>query len=356
MKRGNIRAVVVLTSFLLLAAPLSAREKTDVLVMKNGDRLTCEVKGLEAGVLYVKLDYVEGTISVQWSKVARLESSRLFIVKTENGSVYTGRPSTTAAPGDQPAKIQVAETPDKKVVIDRSQIVAMGRTSEKFWQRFNGDISTGIIYSKGNQAAQYNLSSLVEYPRERWAAQASFDSSLSSSTGATASTRHQLNFGALRLLRWNNYFYSGVASFLQSSEQGIGLQTNFGGGIGRYLKNTNRAKISMLGGLAWQRTKYDEPTGALLTTQNVTAAMIAADVKVFKFKKTRLNLSATLIPAISEPGRVYFRTNGSYYVKLFSNLSWNFSFYGSWDNRPPGRLSGSDYGTSSGLGWTFGNR
>jgi len=37
-------------------------------------------------------------------------------------------------------------------------------------------------------------------------------------------------------------------------------------------------------------------------------------------------------------------------------LTWNVSFYGSWDNRPPPTFSGSDYGTSSGLGWTFGNR
>jgi hypothetical protein len=49
-------------------------------------------------------------------------------------------------------------------------------------------------------------------------------------------------------------------------------------------------------------------------------------------------------------------TNASYYIKLFSDLSWNFSFYGNWDNQPPPTLSGSDYGTSSGLSWTFGTR
>jgi hypothetical protein len=46
--------------------------------------------------------------------------------------------------------------------------------------------------------------------------------------------------------------------------------------------------------------------------------------------------------------------NAAYYVKLFSNLKWNVSFYGNWDNQPlPGFASG-DYGTSSGLSWTFG--
>jgi hypothetical protein len=60
---------------LLVAVPLFPREKTDVLAMKNGDRMTCEVKGLDSGVLYVSFDYIHGTTSVQWSKVAHLESN-----------------------------------------------------------------------------------------------------------------------------------------------------------------------------------------------------------------------------------------------------------------------------------------
>jgi hypothetical protein len=354
MKIAKIRAVV-LTYLLLIAAPLCAREKADVLVMKNGDRLTCEVIALDAGVLYIKLDYVDGTISVQWSKVARLESNRLLIVKTQSGLVYSGTISTTEASADEKPKIQVAEASQKKVEIDSSQIVTIDRTSEKFWQRFNGDISLGLIYSKGNQSTQYNLTSTFEYPRERWGAQVALNSTLSSSAGSDASTRNELTFSSHRLLRWNNYFYSGVASFLESSEQGISLQTNLGGGIGRYIKNTNRSRISMIGGLAWQRTRYNGPN-ATTGTQNVAAGVIGADVKVFKFKKTSLKMTATLFPAISEPGRVYFRTNESYYVKLFSNVSWNFTFYGNWDNRPPAGLPGSDYGSSSGLSWTFGNR
>ena len=45
----SIRAII-LSSFLFLAAPLFARDKTDLMVMKNGDRMTCEIKGLEGGV------------------------------------------------------------------------------------------------------------------------------------------------------------------------------------------------------------------------------------------------------------------------------------------------------------------
>ena len=82
--------------------------------MKNGDHLTGEIKGLSAGVLYMSIEYILGTSSVQRSKVARLESKQLFLVKTENGSVYTGTLSTTDTPVGRPLEITVAETSAKK--------------------------------------------------------------------------------------------------------------------------------------------------------------------------------------------------------------------------------------------------
>jgi hypothetical protein len=345
----NVR-VVLLISGLVLTTPLFARENTNVIVMKNGDRMTCQVKGLDEGVLYVSLDYVAQTISVQWSKVARLESNQLFIVKLGDGTVYRGTLKTAKTSAGQPVKIQI---PEKEVTIERSEIVGISETSEKFWQRFNGQLNFGVIYSKGNASTQYTFGSQAEYVRERWSAQASLNSTLSSSSGASASTRNLLDLNSNRLLPWNNYFYSGLGSFLQSSAQGITLQTTIGGGLGRYLKNTNQTKISVLGGLAWQSTSY-QPSIVPVGTQNLAAAVIAADVNLFRFNKTNLSVAASLFPGLSEPGRVRFNTNTTYYIKLISNLSWNLSFYGNWDNRPPAGFSGSDYGSSSGLTWTFG--
>jgi hypothetical protein len=111
----------------------------------------------------------------------------------------------------------------------------------------------------------------------------------------------------------------------------------------------------VLGGLGWQNVGYGQNT-VNQGSQNTAVGFVAGQVKVFKFKKTNLDLSASLLPAISNAGRVHFNTNAVYYVKLINDLSWNFSFYGSWDSRPPVTLPKSDYGTSSGLSWTFGNR
>ncbi|MGA8594519.1 MAG: DUF481 domain-containing protein, partial [Bryobacteraceae bacterium] len=172
-------------------------------------------------------------------------------------------------------------------------------------------------------------------------------------SGARTSTRNLLTLNAYRLLPWANYFYGGLGSFLQSSVQGIRLQTSLGAGIGRFLKDTNRTQIELMGGLAWQSTNYrqiDVPQ----PVQNVAAGLIAMEVNLFRFSKTKLNISAQLFPALSEPGRLHVNTNASYFVKLFGNVSWTTTFYGSWDTEPPPRFSTSDYGTTSGLSWSFG--
>jgi hypothetical protein len=350
----NVRATI-LCCVLLLSVPLLAREKSDVILMDNGDRFTGEIKGLDSGVLFVSFDYIDGTSSIQWSKVHHLESKQLFVVKTEDGTVYSGTLHTVESAAERPTHIEISESTERAQAVEQSQIVEVDQTADNFWQRFNGEINSGVMYSKGNQSTQYNLSSAVEYPRERWAAGANLSSSLASSTGDNASTRNSLAVNALRLLRWNNWYYSGLANFLQSSEQQIQLQSNLSGGIGRYLKNTNHAKISVLAGLAWQNTRYS-PSANSQDVQNIAAAVVATDVKFFQFDKTNLDIAATVFPALSEPGRVFVNTNITYYVKLYRRLTWNVSFYGNWDNQPPSHFSGSDYGTSSGIGWKFGNR
>jgi hypothetical protein len=347
----KIKATLLLFS-LFVAAPLWGRKSIDVIVMKNGDHFTCEIKRLQEGVLYTSLDYVDGTISVEWSKVARVESSQLFLVHTQGGSVYTGSLKTPQTPADEPVKIEIVEVPAKELVLPQSEIVRMEQISENFWQRFSISINSGTIFSKANKNTQYNFGSQVRYRRERWSAEANFTSALSSSQGATTSTRNQLSLQGEHLLRWDNWFYSGVGSFLQSTQQAIRLQTTTGGGIGRYLKNTDRARISLSGGLAWQGTNY-EASLSQRGTESVVAGIIVGDVRVFMFKKTNLDVKANLLPALSQQGRVHFNTNVTYAIQIIRNLWWNFQFYGNWDNRPPANFSGSDYGASSGITWTF---
>jgi len=146
----KIRGIVCCV--LLCAASLLARDSTDVIVMKNGDHLTGEIKGMAQGVLYISMNYILGTSQVQWSKVDHIESKQLFLVKTDAGNVYTGSLSTAEAAQGRPMTIEVVESSSKQTEVERPKIVEMDQTSERFWQRFNGAINSGITYTKGNQS------------------------------------------------------------------------------------------------------------------------------------------------------------------------------------------------------------
>jgi Protein of unknown function, DUF481 len=340
---------------LLSATPLHAGEKTDILYMRNGDRLTCEIKTLEGGSLQVSLDYVDGTISIDWLEIERLDSKRLFIVKLEDGSVYTGTLSIAEAKPGAPAKLQISSGPGSFVLIDKEAIVQMGETSNDFWQRFAVDIAAGIIFAKANSQTQYNLSASVTYPRPRWSAALLANSSLSTTEGTAASTRNQLDLSAYHLLPPRNWFYGVQGALLQSTEQGVDLRSSIGGGVGRYFKNSETVSLSFTGGLAYQNTQYS-PTAQPEGPADVLTALLAGNLSVVSFKKTNLTITVNALPALSQPGRLFLNTNGAFFLKLFSNLTFNVSFYGSWDTEPPANYSGSDYGFSSGLGWTFGSQ
>jgi len=276
----------------------------------------------------------------------------LFLVRTEDGSVYTGALTSPKSSG-RPVTIQVSESDDTNLLLERSEVVRMEETSESFHQRLSGDFSLGSTYSKGNNATQYTLGSSLEYREERWGSEATFNSNLSANSGANTSTRNQVNLSAYRLMQRNNYFYSALGGFLQSSVQGIKLQTTLGGGVGRYFKNSNRVRLSVIGGFVWQSADYTASV-APATHQQIYGGVIVTDLRVFLFKKTNLTAYTLLAPAFSDLGRVHFTANASYYLKLIGNLDCNFSFYGNWDTRPPNNLATSDYGYSSGFTYKFG--
>ena len=353
----NFRVRLVFTAFVALSAvqapELRAREKSDVIVMRNGDKITCEVKGLSSNTLYISVDYILNTISVDWTKVDHIESKQLFLVRTQAGMVYTGTLSTPKTPEGRPLELEVRETPEKKITLERAEVTNVLETSASFWQRWNGDFGSGFTYSKGNQSSQYNLNSELGYVAERWSAGASYASTLNSSTGATTSTRNQVNFNGRRMMRWNNWYYLGLVGLLQSSVQGIQLQETFAGGIGKNIINTGATLFTVYGGFAWQQINYQQMI-LPAQTQRVTTGLLGTQFKMFRFNKTTLDLTAYMLPALSDPGRVQFNVNSSYYVKLWGQLNWNFTFYGNWDTRPPPGFAHSDYGASSGLSISFG--
>ena len=69
----RVSAGLVVALF-LVAGLAHAADKTDVVTLVNGDRLTGEIKGLEQGKLSFKTD-ATGTITIEWDKIATLQTN-----------------------------------------------------------------------------------------------------------------------------------------------------------------------------------------------------------------------------------------------------------------------------------------
>ena len=338
---------------LCLAVSVSARTKTDVVVMTNGDRFTCEIKRLERGVLYASFKYADGTVLLEWSQVARVESTQLFIVHVQDGSIYEGTIRTSDTSPQQVVKLEVLEEAGKKDLLPQDKVVELAPTSESIFRRLSGNLDTGLIYTKGNDTAQYNAGGALRVRGEHWRVAGDFISTFSRSSGADAATRNQTRVWARRLIGGKRaWYYSGAAEFLQSSQQGINLQTIFGGGIGRFLKDSNSTRMAITADLAVQQTNY-ATADADENQPRTLAAMINWDLHLFRFKKTAFDVTMSVLPALNDAGRVYSYLNSAYSIQVINNLWFKLSFYGNWDTRPPKNFAGSDYGMSSSISYSF---
>ncbi len=338
---------------LFLPVVLTARPKIDTVVMTNGDRITCEVEKLERGVLYASLDYVDGVVSINWSKVARVESVQLFIVHTKDGSVYSGTIQSAGTAAQQPVKIEILETPHSSRILDRPQVVEMAQSTEKFWRRLSGNIDFGLLFTKGNDTTQYSVGADLRIRRKNWRVAADYTSTFSKASGSPSATRNQPRVWARRLVGGKRkWYYTAGAEFLQSSAQGINLQTSLGGGFGRFVKDTNSVRLAFTAGTALQHTKY-EPSSGVQSVPNAFAGMLNTDLHLFRFKRTAFDITASVLPAMTEAGRVRAYVNSGYKIQAVTNLWFKLSFYGNWDNRPPANFPGSDYGASSSISYSF---
>src|SRR5262245_1574571 len=86
-KTGAWALALVLAA--LLAAPAAAADKVDVVSLKNGDRITCEVTLLDRSVLSVSTDPL-GKVSVHWGEVVAITSPRQFDLQLTSGLHYLG--------------------------------------------------------------------------------------------------------------------------------------------------------------------------------------------------------------------------------------------------------------------------
>jgi len=340
---GQLTLIVAL----ILASPAWAKHTdkkyTDTIILKNGDQITGNVKSLAQGQLSFDTDAM-GTVSIEWTKVAEILSSRPMVLVTTGGKRHFGE--IERPPEEDEVRIKTTKAVETLSVSDVVHITPIGQS---FWSRIQGSLSAGFNFTESSDVAQFSLSGEALYRARRHQLGISFTNII---TGQQSGTTEQLD-SALTYRHYlkDRWFGTGALSFQRNQELGIDARGLIAAGIGRQVIQSSHGGLALSTGLdlnVEDTTSGQDTSGEMFGTLSYS---------LWKYEGNQRNLviKLTAFPSLTEWGRFRWQFNTRWNQELFHNFNFGLTFYGSGDNEPPtGATASSDYGVITSLGWSFG--
>jgi hypothetical protein len=336
-----------LAPFALLASAAAHAEKTDVVILKNGDRLTGEVAALRRGLLEFKTDTM-GTVQIEWEQVARLESQLLYEVDLESGARHFGRLQAAAEAGT--LSVRGNEGAAAQLPVPETIRITPLDTSGSIGNLLDGYLDFGFSYSKATAVNQLSFGAGVS--RRNFDRLMSLDFSLVESDapetdGATTS----FLTGEVRNFLGNRKFWSGFGRLEQNDSLGLDLRVLAGAGVGRYLIQSSRREFAGMLGLAATRENFADGQ-----EDESLEGLVGIQYESFRFHAPEWRLSAGLVvfPSFTVGGRVRTATTLKLRYEIFSDMFAQLSLSHAYDSKPQSvGAEKSDYTLTTSLGYSF---
>jgi len=356
-RRGHFIAVdsgrfeiVILAAVVALAAPApaGAREKSDVVVLTNGDRLTGEIKGLEYGLLELKTESL-GTVRIEWPDVQRVESNYTFSVESNDGRRYYGR----VAPGSNGGQLNVqdASGPVELAVTDVARI---GQLEAGFIDRLESSVSLGFDATKSTDVSTLKLDLETEYRSEKLLARLDGYLKVTDTPDQGRLDQYEITY-ANEFLRPGDYYWLALGSYESNDQQGIDGRLLLGAAHGRYWIRRQDAELSTNLGVGFVQ-EWAAGAEAGGSDQASAEGLLGLQWKVFRFRdpETSLTSRIVLLPGLTETGRYRAKSSISLRHEIVKDFYVDLSFDGSYDSEPPTDDADSlDYALASSLGYKF---
>jgi hypothetical protein len=337
--------VSLLTVVALLWAAPAAAQKTDVVILINGDHITCEVKKLSRGRLEVKTDDA-GTLQIEWTKVSSVTAKLQFDVGTDDGRRFVG----SLGPAADGKVAIIGPGGETVVALSVFEIVSLAQIKSGFFQKLDGSVNLGASYTQSSGIGQVSFDGKVEYRRPSFVASLAVSAGLTQKEDEPDTTRSSVQVGYQKF-RPNRWVVAPFGLFESNPDLGFDLRSTGAIAIGRYLVQSNGGWLLLGGGGAAGREKSVE--GDTVTTIDALVAL-SASMFAYDYPKTSLDLSVLVFPSLNDLGRIRINANVAYSRELIRDFNLTVSAYDAYDNRPPTTgASKNDVGFSLALGWTF---
>ena len=336
---------VVVALNCLAVGTLHAREKIDIITLRNGDVLHGEIKSLDRGLLSVSTTFM-GTVKVEWRGVARIESPQFFEVETTTGTRLFG----TMPDGLEDEVIMVG-APGLAEKLERIDVIRIVPLNQVFWERLDGFVDFGYTFARANRNTQFTLSSEVKIKSDKHDFGVDYSSQLTDSKDTDRRTRNDIAVTYGRALN-DRWFGIGIAQYSQNDELDLDLRQLYGGGLGRHTVQNNRTLFSWWAGAGLTRERFFS-TGD--PTNNVEAiGVLEHSYFIFEGNETDLNTQIAFFPNLSDFGRIRINFQTRIRWEIFKDFTWNVTFRNSFDSRPPTEgTETNDFSLTTSVGFKF---
>ncbi len=344
MRTGVLHAAAAALLVLLAAPPAALAARIDVIVLRNGDRVTGEVIQMRQGKLQLKTDDA-GTLSIEWDKITAVTTAAQYDITLSNGTQLYGR----MRPGT-PYALEVVSDAGKVTPISMAEVVFLAQIKPTFFSRIDGSMDLGASYTKSSGVGQLSFEADAEYRRPSDAVAAALSTNLTRQPDAPESSRYTANLGYTRY-RNDGWFVSGLGLFEGNRDLGFTFRGTGAGSLGRYLTRSNRAEVWIGGGMAIGR---EVPVGDDTVTNVDALAVMNLAIFAYDFPNTKINFGLLAFPSLDDPGRVRLNADGKLKRELFRDFYFSLSAYDAFDNRPKAASAEkNDFGATVSFGWSF---
>jgi len=322
----------------------ASAQKTDIVTLANGDRITGEVSTLSRGRLEYKTDD-EGTIYIEWDKIATVTSTRQFEVGTSDGRRFVGSLSS------DPGRMLVIVEATGPVPLPMDEVTVIASIGRSFWKKLDGSVDIGFSFTKSSDIAQLNVNASTVYRSP------SREVRLTGSGTATQTSdeegrddRGAVQMSYLRY-RGSRLFVGGAAGFESNESLGIKLRSQVSGALGQRLVNTNRSQLALSAGLSVN----DEQGVDTEPTQNIEAIMtFRTSYYAYDFPRTNIDVAFQYFPSLSDFGRQRIQFDSSVKREIWKDVFLAVNVFDTFDSEPPSADADSnDVGVVLSFGLTF---
>jgi hypothetical protein len=326
------------------AAPAEAA-KTDVIVLRNGDRITGEVEQLERGRLRLSTDDL-GTVEIEWDKIVSLSAQAPFDVDDLRGNRYLG----TLEAGPQPGELLISWKDAPPQIVRLVDVVRMRRLETSFWGRLDGSLDVGASYTSASALFNLDLAATLGWERPGYEVSSDASSTFTSQPEVEDTQRGTLSVAYAR--RFPKRYLALVQGQLeQNRELGFDLRSSLAGGGGRHLIQSRRDKLLAGLGLSVNREK---PLDQESRTNFEAMALLSYDRFAYDFPKVDVSIAIAGFASLNEGGRYRLEADFRLKRELVKDFYATLRGYESYDRRPPTEgAPNSDYGVTFALGWSF---